>query len=232
MTTPMLTASAVARNAISMETCAPLTTRASTSRPLTGSTPSGCASADPAPRAVRPAEGRVDQARVKDVRVLHQVRPDDGHQDQEDDEDPAGHGDLVALQPHPCDLAQRPPFDRLAADSLEDRFGRGGFRCHFQWRGHRGSISRLSADKPCASHAQGGLPNLYREDVPGSARSARGQQVSFLDCDLIRIFPSQHGHDRQSFLSRPLQAGQNPRRTAISRWSPQALRTPARWAPR
>ena len=52
--------------------------------------------------------------------------------------------------------------------------------------------------------------NLYREDVSGGTRSARGQRVSFLDCDLIRIFPSQHGHDRQTFLSRPLQAGQNP----------------------
>ena len=43
MTTPMTTASAVARNAMSSETWAPLTTRLSTSRPVTGSTPSGWA---------------------------------------------------------------------------------------------------------------------------------------------------------------------------------------------
>lgn len=47
MKTPMTTASAVARNAMSRETCAPLTTRLSMSRPVTGSTPIGCAALIP-----------------------------------------------------------------------------------------------------------------------------------------------------------------------------------------
>ena len=41
--TPMTTASGVARNAMSSEYCAPTTIRASMSRPVTGSTPSGWA---------------------------------------------------------------------------------------------------------------------------------------------------------------------------------------------
>ncbi len=43
ITTPMPTASAVARNAISSDTRAPLTIRLSMSRPVTGSTPNGWA---------------------------------------------------------------------------------------------------------------------------------------------------------------------------------------------
>ena len=43
ISTPRPTASAVDRNAISSDTRAPLTTRLSTSRPLTGSTPNGWA---------------------------------------------------------------------------------------------------------------------------------------------------------------------------------------------
>ena len=43
ITTPMPTASAVARNAMSSDTRAPLTIRLSTSRPVTGSTPNGWA---------------------------------------------------------------------------------------------------------------------------------------------------------------------------------------------
>jgi len=43
ISTPMITAIRVARNPISREYLAPTTIRASMSRPVTGSTPSGCA---------------------------------------------------------------------------------------------------------------------------------------------------------------------------------------------
>jgi hypothetical protein len=71
--------------------------------------------ADPAPRADRPAERRVDQVRVVAVRVLHQVGADERDQDEEDDEGTARHRYPVPAQPPPGDLAKRPALDGNAA---------------------------------------------------------------------------------------------------------------------
>jgi hypothetical protein len=62
--------------------------------------------ADPAERAFRPAERRIDQVRVVDVRVLDEIRADDRDQDKQDYDRAARHRDLVALQPHPRDPAR------------------------------------------------------------------------------------------------------------------------------
>src|SRR5262252_6372701 len=63
------------------------------------------------------------------------------------------------------------------------------------------SISWMFADKLCACDGQGCLPYLYREDVSGGTRCARGPRGSFCDCDLIKILLSLPGPDGQSFLS-------------------------------
>src|ERR1700761_1518463 len=57
--------------------------------------------ADPAERSIRTAESRVDQARMVNVRVLHQIRAEDGDQDEQDDDNATRHGNLVMLEPGP-----------------------------------------------------------------------------------------------------------------------------------
>ena len=109
----MPTASTVARKAMSSEYWAPTTIRASRSRPVSGSTPSGWARLIPPNAPVGAQERRVDQVRVVGVGVLHEVRADDGDQDQEHHDDAAAHRHLVPAQPHPGDLPQRPALDGL-----------------------------------------------------------------------------------------------------------------------
>ena len=45
-------------------------------------------------------------------RNLHDERREDRHQHQEDQEDAAGEGDLVPLEPQPGDLTERAALDR------------------------------------------------------------------------------------------------------------------------
>src|ERR1039457_5126526 len=107
----MVTASAVARNAISREYWAPTTIRAG----LRLDSERG-SQADPAKRARGAQEGGIDQGGVVGVRILHPVRADDRDQDQEDDDDAAAHRDLVPAQPQPGNLPERPPDDVLGRD--------------------------------------------------------------------------------------------------------------------
>src|ERR1700761_809329 len=57
--------------------------------------------ADTTERAVRPAEGGIVQIGMIRVRVLHQIRADDGDQDEQDDDNATRHGNLVMLEPGP-----------------------------------------------------------------------------------------------------------------------------------
>ena len=96
--------------------------------------------ADPAERAVRAAEGRVDQVRVADVRALYYVRPDYRHRTIK----------TIKTPPPIATLSRRSrihvicPCERLSmsgiANYLEDRL-RVGFRRHFQRRSHGRRLS-------------------------------------------------------------------------------------------
>src|SRR5215831_15465430 len=85
MITPRLTASAVAGDGDEQGDLCPVDDPAEhvTAEGQIG--PQRVREADPAPGAVGAAEGRVDQVRVEGARVLHQARPDDRDQDEEDD---------------------------------------------------------------------------------------------------------------------------------------------------
>ncbi len=63
--------------------------------------------ADPAERALGALERGIDQIGMEDIRILHEVRADDGEQDEEHDDDAAGHRHLVPAQPYPGDLPDR-----------------------------------------------------------------------------------------------------------------------------
>ena len=53
-----------------------------------------------------------------DIRVLHHVRADDRHEDQQHDNDPAAHGHFVAAQSHPGNLPERTALNCLAIGNL------------------------------------------------------------------------------------------------------------------
>src|SRR6266480_4953568 len=111
--------------------------------------------------------------------------PDDGYQNEENDEGAAAYRDLVAAEPHPRDLSKRAALDGGTADSLEDRLRLGVGR-HFEWRGHKQATLQDDGDgNPPAVAWPGRVARPLPENVSGTARSARGQPVSFLDCDLI-----------------------------------------------
>jgi hypothetical protein len=65
----------------------------------------GMSGADPAEWPVRATEGRVDQAGVIDVGVLHQVGADDRDQDKQRHDDAPRYGNLVMPKPKPGDPA-------------------------------------------------------------------------------------------------------------------------------
>ncbi len=127
MIVPMTTEMIVARKAMSSEICEPKSTRLKRSRPLTGSRPKRKSLETPPKGAVGTCRsGSMNSwwnssggwPSTLTIRGAHE-RPDD----EEDDEEPARQGDLVALEAHPGDLPERAALDVLR--SLEHRLGRG-----------------------------------------------------------------------------------------------------------
>src|SRR5215470_5496092 len=109
-------------------------------------------------------------------RVLDQVRPDDRHQDEEDDEDAPADRDLVAAEPHPRDLPQGASLDGGTADSLKDRLRGGGLGRQFEWRGHRQATLLAYGDGNCPAVAwPGQLARPLPENVSAAPTAPEGR---------------------------------------------------------
>jgi hypothetical protein len=164
MTTPRTTDSRVARNAISSEICdaaeqVPAVARLDAEQEVP---------ADPAPPVQRKLRAQVDLVVVGFVgRVSQQLddeRSGEGHDDEEDDHDPPDHGHLVALEPHPGDLAEGTALDGLAAQPFEGGLRRCGCRTigDLEGSGHAATRSFIGSAMSALLRFRPGSPYGWR----------------------------------------------------------------------
>src|SRR5215469_907014 len=162
MTTPMDTASAVARNAMSRDTRAPLTTRARMSRPLTGSTPSGCAKLIPPNRPLGTLSVGSIRFAWKTVGSCTRYGPKMATSSRKRMKIPLPIATLSRFSRiHAIWPSERPS---IASPLTPSRIasGAGDSGVISSGAAMMDSISRLFADMPGPSWGRGNLPYLYR----------------------------------------------------------------------